>query len=87
MEMGRDNDSVVVSWSLPNENGAEICCNRYNVVTSNGTTENITAREYTLYITTREERESASITVRCMDQIGTMGPPFFYPLNISMLSY
>ena len=79
-----DMDSVIMSWTPPANAG--ICCVQYRVVSSNGTSLNTTQRSFTLSgITMQEERDSASISVRCMDQIGTMGPLVTYRPDIGML--
>ena len=58
------------------------------MVSSNGTTLNTTATSFTLYnITTQQEHDNAFISVRCMDQVGTMGPEAIYRPVVSMLSY
>ena len=80
-----DLDSVIMSWTPPADPG--ICCVQYRVMSSNGTTVNTTATSFTLSgITTQEERDSASISIRCMDQIGTMGPLVTYRPAIGMLT-
>ena len=49
---------------------------------------NTTQRNFTLYnIKTLQERDNAFISVRCMDQVGTMGPEAIYRPDIGMLSY
>ena len=80
-----DLDSVNMSWTPPADAG--ICCVQYRVVSSNGTSLNTTQRSFTLSgITTQKERDNASISVRCMDQIGTMGPEVTYRPDIGMLT-
>ena len=77
-------NSVNISWNAPADAG--ICCVQYRVVSSDGITVNTTATSFTLYnITTREEGENAFILVRCMDQIGTIGPEVIYRPDIGML--
>ena len=79
-------NSVIISRNAPADAG--ICCVQYRVVESDIITVNTTATTFTLYnITTREERENAFISVRCMDQIGTMGPEVMYRLDIGMLMF
>ena len=74
-----------MSWTPPADAG--ICCVQYRVVSSNGTSLNTTEMSFTLSgITTHEERNSASISVCCMDQVGTMGPLVTYRPNIGMLT-
>ena len=79
-----DPDSINVTCPPVDD---DICCNQYRVVTSNGTTANVSATSFILYnITTQEERENASISVCCMDQIGTMGPEVVYRSTIGTLN-
>ena len=75
-------NNITASWSKPN--GSGVCCEQYRVVTSEGDVININTTSYTLQnITKQEQREYAFISVRCLDKLGTEGPPFVYRPNIS----
>ena len=78
--------NAIVKWS-PDIN-AGVCCSRYHVLTSNGTNVTTPATNITLYNVTQQERKNGSISVGCVDQIGTMGPKVDYKLDniIGMLN-
>ena len=69
-----------MTWSPPPSAG--VCCAQYHVTTPDGTIPSTTMTSYTLNITTPEQRQNAFISVRCLDQHGTMGPEALYRLGI-----
>ena len=59
---------VTVSWTKPSNAG--VCCDRFRVITSNRRVVR-SETQYTMEIT---RDNPTNISVRCLDQGGTMGP-------------
>ena len=61
-----------MNWTSPPSSG--VCCDRYHVRTPDGTILSTTMTSIALNITTPEQRQHVFISVRCLDQLGTVGP-------------
>ena len=73
--------NIVVRWSAPADAG--VCCEQFRVMTSQNSFPFDTTITNTVLtnISTPERQESANVSVRCRDQIGTLGPEVVYRPN------
>ena len=71
-------------WSAPTDAG--VCCERFRVMSSQLSVP-IDTVNTSFTLTNVEQQESAFVSVRCMDQIGTMGPEAVYRPSIGMLNF
>ena len=71
-----------MSWSAPTDAG--VCCERFRVMSSQSSVP-IDTVDTSITLNNAERQRGAFVSVRCIDQIGTMGPAVTYRPPLGML--